>query len=36
MQAKNKITLSNNLWVQAAVFAVVGVVLIVLVALYIW
>jgi len=35
-QIGNKSNIANNLWVQMAALAVVGVVLIVLAAIYIW
>ena len=35
-QVSNKSNLANNLWVQMAALAIVGVVLIVLAAIYIW
>jgi len=35
-QISNKSNLANNLWLQMAALAVVGVVLIVLAAIYIW
>jgi hypothetical protein len=35
-QISNKSNLANNLWVQMAALAVVGVVLVVLAAIYIW
>ena len=35
-QISNKSNLANNLWVQMAALAVVGVVLLVLAAIYIW
>ena len=35
-QISNKPTLANNLWLQMAALAIVGAVLIVLAAIYIW
>ena len=35
-QISNKSNIANNLWVQMAALAIVGVVLIVLAAIYIW
>ena len=35
-QVSNKSNIANNLWVQMAALAIVGVVLIVLAAIYIW
>jgi hypothetical protein len=35
-QVSNKSNIANNLWVQMGALAVVGVVLIVLAAIYIW